>query len=49
MQQQNFLQAHSNGGTQTLVKQWDFAASNVVKTSVDNRPYNMRVLYLIAY
>lgn len=28
VQQQNYLLYRSNGGTQTLVKQWDFAASN---------------------
>ena len=41
--------SRDNGDHYTYYKTITFAASRVVPTASENRPYSMRVLYLIAY
>lgn len=45
----NYFSAGKRSTTTSMQSGWDFAASNVIKTASEIRPYSMHVLYLIAY
>ena len=45
----NYFSAGKLSTTISMQSGWGFAASNVVNTDDEVRPYSMRVLYLIAY
>ncbi len=45
----NYIRYSAHAQTPPMQYGWDFAASNVIKTASEVRPYSLHVLYLIAY